>query len=124
ESGEIMPASAWYRSLLIVTAFAAVASTVLHVFPVGMYHSFGIVSSAISPADVVILLVSFGSGFGRTEDVSCAAAVTAARQRAVASMMLCFIEDLAATVDVMSVGGQRGAQTQSVCTARSEISTV
>jgi hypothetical protein len=74
-----------------------------------MYHSFGIVSNAISPGDVVIfLLVSFGSGFGRTDDVSCAAALTtAARQNAAAIMMFRFIEDLVATVDVMSVGGQR-----------------
>jgi hypothetical protein len=103
-----MPASAWYRSLLIVTAFAAVASTVLHVLPVGTYHSFGIVSKPTSPADFVTLLVSFGSGLGRTDDVSCAPALTAAaRQNAAAIMMFRFIEDLAATVDVMSVGGQR-----------------
>jgi hypothetical protein len=37
-------------------------------------------------------------------------------------MMCFFIEDLAATVDMMSVGGQRGDDTQSLCTPAGEVS--
>src|SRR4029079_6004995 len=50
ESGEIIPASGLKRSDLISTAFAAVASTVLHTVPVGRYHSMTSVSVAMMPA--------------------------------------------------------------------------
>jgi hypothetical protein len=70
----------------MLTDFAAVASTVLHVLPVALYHDF-----------------SF----------SCAPALIAtARLSVVAMMMLRFMEDLAAAVYVMAVRGQRGPQTQ------------
>jgi|ERR1041385_9031844 hypothetical protein len=47
ESGEIIVV-ALYRSLLIEILCAALTSTVLHVVPVGLYHSMAIVSGVLT----------------------------------------------------------------------------
>src|SRR5512132_1229472 len=108
----------------MVTALAALTSTVLHVVPVGVYHSIESVSNSfngVTTAPAACFAVSLVTLIRLLLVVSCACALTAPTRRSAVTVLRIFLFMGSPRAAVMSESASlrmRGSASQSACADR------